>query len=106
MAEPEAKFNDSFVKNARVCKTCTTQYCSFDTKPENIMFENKNGPNVKLVSSGLATKFDADELVKVSPANVEFAAPESIERDLVGFSTDMWTVGVLTMSCKLNFFLL
>lgn len=67
-----------------------------DIKPENILFETKNSPNVKIVDFGLATKLDPDEVVKVSTATIEFAAPEIVERDSVGFATDMWAVGVLT----------
>lgn len=67
-----------------------------DIKPENIMFEAKNSTNVKIVDFGLATKLDPDEMVKVSAATVEFAAPEIVEKEAVGFATDMWAVGVLT----------
>ncbi|CAF0846330.1 unnamed protein product [Brachionus calyciflorus] len=67
-----------------------------DIKPENIIFETKNSPNVKLVDFGLACKLDPDEIVKISSGTVEFAAPEIVEHDSVGFSTDMWAVGVLT----------
>ena len=67
-----------------------------DIKPENILFETKSSPNVKLVDFGLATKLDPDEVVKVSSATVEFAAPEIVEQDSVSFATDMWAVGVLT----------
>ncbi|RNA07318.1 Twitchin [Brachionus plicatilis] len=67
-----------------------------DIKPENIIFETKNSPSVKLVDFGLACKLDPDEIVKISSGTVEFAAPEIVEHDSVGFSTDMWAVGVLT----------
>ncbi|CAF1652343.1 unnamed protein product, partial [Adineta ricciae] len=67
-----------------------------DLKPENIMCETKNSTNVKICDFGLATKLDPDEVVKVSAATVEFAAPEIIEHDAVGFYTDMWAAGVLT----------
>ena len=60
------------------------------------MFESKTSRNVKIVDFSLAAKLDPDELVKVSSSSVEFAAPEIVENDSVGFSTDMWTVGVLT----------
>jgi len=67
-----------------------------DLKPENIMFETRGSQNVKLVDFGLASRLDPDELVRVSAATVEFAAPEVVEREAVGFATDMWAVGVLT----------
>ncbi|CAF3308218.1 unnamed protein product [Rotaria sp. Silwood2] len=67
-----------------------------DLKPENIMCETKTSTNVKICDFGLATKLDPNEVVKVSAATVEFAAPEIVEHDAVGFYTDMWAAGVLT----------
>ena len=67
-----------------------------DIKPENIMFESKSSNNVKIVDFSLATRLDPDEVVKISAANCEFAAPEIVEKEAVGFATDMWAVGVLT----------
>lgn len=65
-------------------------------KPENIICETKNSTNVKLCDFGLATKLDPDEVVKVSAGTVEFAAPEIVDHDAVGFYTDMWAAGVLS----------
>ena len=67
-----------------------------DIKPENIMFLSKGSQYVKLIDFGLAAKLDPDDVVKVSAATVEFAAPEIVLHESVGFSTDMWAVGVLT----------
>ncbi|KAK7065507.1 Immunoglobulin like [Halocaridina rubra] len=66
-----------------------------DVKPENIMCQTKNSTNVKLIDFGLATKLDPNEVVKISTGTAEFAAPEIVEREPVGFYTDMWAVGVL-----------
>ncbi|RWS15514.1 twitchin-like protein, partial [Dinothrombium tinctorium] len=66
-----------------------------DIKPENIMCQTKNSTNVKLIDFGLATKLDPNEVVKISTGTAEFAAPEIVEREAVGFYTDMWAVGVL-----------
>ena len=55
----------------------------------------KNSTIVKLIDFGLATKLDPNELVKISTGTAEFAAPEIVEREPVGFYTDMWAVGVL-----------
>lgn len=60
------------------------------------MCETKNSTNVKICDFGLATKLDPDEIVKVSAGTVEFAAPEIVDHDAVGFYTDMWAVGVLS----------
>jgi hypothetical protein len=95
MTEPEAK---RYIR--QICLGLQHMHenniVHLDIKPENIMFESKNSPNIKLVDFGLATKLDPDEVVKISSATVEFAAPEIVEKDSVGFSTDMWAVGVLT----------
>ncbi|CAG5133824.1 unnamed protein product, partial [Candidula unifasciata] len=66
-----------------------------DIKPENIICETKKASSVKLIDFGLATKLNPDEIVKVTTATAEFAAPEIVDRDPVGFYTDMWAVGVL-----------
>ena len=44
----------------------------------------------------MATKLDPNEVVKVSAGTVEFAAPEIVDHDAVGFYTDMWAAGVLS----------
>ncbi|XP_055385446.1 twitchin isoform X34 [Condylostylus longicornis] len=66
-----------------------------DIKPENIMCQTRKSTNVKLIDFGLATKLDPNEVVKISTGTAEFAAPEIVNREPVGFYTDMWAVGVL-----------
>ncbi|KAL8565325.1 hypothetical protein ACOMHN_029021 [Nucella lapillus] len=66
-----------------------------DIKPENIMCDTKKSTNVKLIDFGLASRLNPDEVIKVTTATAEFAAPEIVEREPVGFYTDMWAVGVL-----------
>ncbi|GFR08100.1 twitchin, partial [Trichonephila clavata] len=66
-----------------------------DIKPENIMCQTKTSNNIKLIDFGLATKLDPNEVVKISTGTAEFAAPEIVNREPVGFYTDMWAVGVL-----------
>ena len=95
MSEPEAK---RYIR--QICEGLIHMHenniVHLDIKPENIMFETKASPNVKLVDFGLAAKLDPDDVVKVSSATVEFAAPEIVDQEAVGFATDMWAVGVLT----------
>ena len=67
-----------------------------DLKPENIMCQKKNSNQIKIIDFGLATKLDPHEIVKISTGTAEFAAPEIVEREPVGFYTDMWAIGVLT----------
>jgi len=66
-----------------------------DIKPENIMCQTRKGTNVKLIDFGLATKLNPHEVIKITTGTAEFAAPEIVEREPVGFYTDMWAVGVL-----------
>merc|ERR1719447_543903 len=67
-----------------------------DLKPENILFESSKSSNLKLIDFGLAAKLDPEVVAKVSIATAEFAAPEIVNRDAVGYYTDMWAIGVLT----------
>ncbi|RUS77264.1 hypothetical protein EGW08_014978 [Elysia chlorotica] len=59
------------------------------------MCETKKASSVKIIDFGLATKLNPDEIVKVTTATAEFAAPEIVDREPVGFYTDMWAIGVL-----------
>lgn len=73
-----------------------------DLKPENLVLQSKNPlnpghePKVKIVDFGLACKLDPHELCKISTSAADYAAPEILEKDSVGFYTDMWAIGVLT----------
>jgi serine/threonine protein kinase len=60
------------------------------------MCTTSKSTSVKIIDFGLATKLDPNELVKISTGTAEFAAPEIVEREAVGFYTDMWAVGVLS----------
>ena len=66
-----------------------------DIKPENIMLTTSRSTDIKLIDFGLATKLNPNDEVKISTGTAEFAAPEIVERDSVGFYTDMWSIGVL-----------
>lgn len=59
------------------------------------MCQTRQSTNVKLIDFGLATKLDPNQVVKISTGTAEFAAPEIVEREPVGFYTDMWACGVL-----------
>lgn len=67
-----------------------------DLKPENIMCTKKAGNEIKIIDFGLATRVSPDETVKISTGTAEFAAPEIVDREPVGFYTDMWACGVLS----------
>ncbi|XP_064634017.1 twitchin-like isoform X9 [Lineus longissimus] len=70
-------------------------YVHLDIKPENIICENSKSPNIKMIDFGLATKLNPDEIVKVTTATAEFAAPEIVDMEPVGYYTDIWALGVL-----------
>jgi len=67
-----------------------------DLKPENILFESSKSENLKLIDFGLAAKLDPEVVAKVSIATAEFASPEIVNREAIGYYTDMWAVGVLS----------
>ena len=69
-----------------------------DLKPEAFVHSTSKSDEVKLVDFGLACKLDPHEMVKVSSSTAEFAAPEIIDKQSVGFYTDMWAVGVLAFT--------
>ncbi|KRY50894.1 Twitchin [Trichinella britovi] len=66
-----------------------------DIKPENVMFCSKNSNVLKLIDFGLAAKLNPSDIVKVTTGTAEFAAPEIVDMEPIGFYTDMWAVGVL-----------
>ena len=70
-----------------------------DLKPENIMFQTKSGSHsrhLKIIDFGLAVKVDPNEVVKLSTGAIEYSAPEVVEKQPLGFYTDMWSIGLLS----------
>ncbi|EDO42287.1 predicted protein, partial [Nematostella vectensis] len=68
-----------------------------DIKPENIVLKNRTRPlHLKLIDFGLARKISKGEPVREMMGTPEFVAPEIIDFEVVGFPTDMWSIGVLT----------
>ena len=51
--------------------------------------------SIKLIDFGMARKLDPDENVKVLFGTPEFVAPEVVNYERIGFSTDMWSLGVI-----------
>ncbi|XP_033224250.1 kalirin isoform X3 [Belonocnema kinseyi] len=62
-----------------------------DLKPENVLVDQETGI-VKLIDLGEAVRGPVDEVVP--PADLEFAAPESVLGRPTGPYTDMWAAGV------------
>ena len=71
-------------------------FLSLKFQPENVLCETRKSDQVKLIDFGLAAKLDPESVVKVTTATAEFAAPEVVDHDAIGFYTDMWAVGVLS----------
>src|SRR6185503_2812387 len=62
----------------------------------NIMFTTKKSNDVKLIDFGLAAKLNPRDMIKISTGTPEFAAPEIVDQEPIGFYTDMWAAGVLS----------
>ncbi|VDM54489.1 unnamed protein product [Angiostrongylus costaricensis] len=74
----------------------SNQFVHLDIKPENILLKSKDSTDVKIVDFGLARRLDPTKTVRLLFGTPEFCAPEVVNREPVGLSTDMWTVGVIT----------
>ncbi|UMM35968.1 hypothetical protein L5515_008342 [Caenorhabditis briggsae] len=72
------------------------QIVHLDLKPENILLKAKNSTDLKIIDFGLARKLDPKKSVKLLFGTPEFCAPEVVNYQPVGLSTDMWTVGVIS----------
>ncbi|XP_063210817.1 myosin light chain kinase, smooth muscle-like isoform X1 [Chroicocephalus ridibundus] len=66
-----------------------------DLKPENIVCVSPSSHWLKIIDFGLARKLAPETPVKVLHSTPEFMAPEVVAFEPVGFSTDMWSVGVI-----------
>jgi len=63
-----------------------------DVKPENVLIDHEMD-QIKVIDLGEAVRAPIDEIVP-PPADLEFAAPESVLGRPTGPYTDMWAVGV------------
>lgn len=66
-----------------------------DLKPENILCITKNSNEIKVIDFGLARKFDPSKSDRVLFGTPEFVAPEVVNFDQIGYTTDMWSIGVI-----------
>ncbi|XP_068775386.1 myosin light chain kinase, smooth muscle isoform X2 [Struthio camelus] len=66
-----------------------------DLKPENIVCVSPSSHWLKIIDFGLARKLAPDNPVKVLHGTPEFMAPEVVSFEPVGFTTDMWSIGVI-----------
>ncbi|KAF2901400.1 hypothetical protein ILUMI_04777 [Ignelater luminosus] len=103
----ERVIDDDFVLTEKSCTVFMRQICEgidfihkqrilhLDMKPENILCLTKTGNRVKIIDFGLARKYDPDKKLQVLFGTPEFVAPEVVNFDLIGYGTDMWSVGVI-----------
>lgn len=65
-------------------------------QPENILCMSKSGNRVKIIDFGLARKFEPMKKLQILFGTPEFVAPEVVNFEPIGYSTDMWALGVIT----------
>ena len=65
------------------------------TQPQSIIYETKKSSNIRIIDLGMATKLNPEERVKVALGSPEYSSPELLNGQAVGFSNDMWSVGVI-----------
>ncbi|XP_033640975.1 twitchin-like isoform X1 [Asterias rubens] len=70
-------------------------YMHLDLKPQSIIYETKKSSNIRIIDLGMATKLNPEERVKVALGSPEYSSPELLNGQAVGFSNDMWSVGVI-----------
>uniref|UniRef100_A0A670ICU9 Myosin light chain kinase 2 n=1 Tax=Podarcis muralis TaxID=64176 RepID=A0A670ICU9_PODMU len=67
-----------------------------DLKPENILCVTSTGHMVKIIDFGLARRYNPREKLKVNFGTPEFLSPEVVSYEQVSYTTDMWSMGVIT----------
>lgn len=68
-----------------------------DLKPQNLLLDGGPLPKVKIIDFGCATEIsDSESVVKQVFGNPECSAPELVNRQPVDFTTDAWSIGVIT----------
>nr|XP_005491380.1 myosin light chain kinase 2, skeletal/cardiac muscle [Zonotrichia albicollis] len=67
-----------------------------DLKPENILCVAATGHMVKIIDFGLARRYNPSEKLKVNFGTPEFLSPEVVNYEQVSYTTDMWSMGVIT----------
>ena len=60
------------------------------------MCVSKDSNDVKIIDFGLAQRLEEGKQIKVLFGTAEFCAPEIINFEPVSFSTDLWSLGVVT----------
>ena len=68
--------------------------CHRDLKLENLMLDDNY--NLKIIDFGLARRFEPMKKLQILFGTPEFVAPEVVNFEPIGYSTDMWALGVIT----------
>lgn len=104
----ERVIDDDFVLTEKACAIFVRQICEgidymhsknvlhLDMKPENVLCTSRTGNRIKLIDFGLARFYEPDKKLQVLFGTPEFVAPEVVNFEMVGYQTDMWSVGVIT----------
>ncbi|CAM1295998.1 Uncharacterised protein g1436 [Pycnogonum litorale] len=104
----ERVIDDDFILTEKACSVFLRQICEgvgfmhsqnilhLDMKPENVLCVSRTGNRIKLIDFGLARRYDPRKKLQVMFGTPEFAAPEVVNFDTIGYKTDMWSVGVIT----------
>ncbi|KAK2561484.1 Kalirin [Acropora cervicornis] len=72
-------------------------YAELGRLPQNLLLAAGPLPKVKIVDFGCATEIsDSEPVIRQVFGNPEFSAPELVNRKPVHFTTDLWSVGVIT----------
>ncbi|KAL7669549.1 hypothetical protein ACOME3_010201 [Neoechinorhynchus agilis] len=96
MTEPEAI---EYIRQAcTAVKTLHENHIAhLDLKPEHFVFDTKsNSKRLKLCDLSLAKKMIPEKEIQVSLNSMDFAAPEIVNKEPVGYFTDMWALGAIT----------
>lgn len=103
----ERIIDDDFVLTEKACSIFVRQICEgleymhsknilhLDMKPENILCVTRTGNRIKLIDFGFARRFEPGKKLQVLFGTPEFVAPEVVNFDMIGYETDMWSVGVI-----------
>jgi len=66
-----------------------------DIKPENIILENRNSRNIKIIDFGTAKMLIPDQRCQNIAGTPEFMAPEVVNYEEIHTQSDLWSLGVL-----------
>mmetsp|Transcript_5722 Transcript_5722/g.6134 ORF Transcript_5722/g.6134 Transcript_5722/m.6134 type:complete len:474 (+) Transcript_5722:35-1456(+) len=91
----EAEARNVFLQIMRALFYChSNKICHRDLKPENLVFDQKDGENLKLIDFGMAAKFRVGDKLTKKLGTPYYIAPEVINRNY-DEKCDVWSCGVI-----------